>query len=120
LEKLRKTHAAKTSFFRRLTKKWDSSCSLISKRNHRINNLGRKLTVSNPHRSASARTDGITIYQYDALGRVTQVAPPDGTVPTPGSTCLATTSAPLIQETQLPAQTRQASSAAASVTLWAG
>ena len=41
-------------------------------------NLGRKLTVSNPHRSVSAPTDGITTYQYDALGRTTQIAPPDG------------------------------------------
>jgi RHS repeat-associated protein len=52
-------------------------------------NLGRKLTVSNPHRATAASTDGITTYQYDALGRVIQVAPPDGTVPTPGSTCQA-------------------------------
>jgi RHS repeat-associated protein len=52
-------------------------------------NLGRKATVSNPHRSKAATTDGITTYQYDALGRTIQVAPPDGTVPTAGSTCLA-------------------------------
>ena len=49
---------------------------------------GRKLSVSNPYRSTSSSTDGITTYQYDALDRVTQVAPPDGTVPTSGSTCL--------------------------------
>jgi RHS repeat-associated protein len=52
-------------------------------------NLGRKRTVSNPHRSTTSSTDGVTTYQYDALGRVTQGAPPDGTVPSQGSTCLA-------------------------------
>jgi RHS repeat-associated protein len=41
--------------------------------------LGRKSTVSNPHRSTSAPTDGITTFNYDALSRVTQVIPPDGT-----------------------------------------
>lgn len=51
--------------------------------------MGRKSTVSNPHRAAGAPTDGTTTYQYDTLGRVTQLAPPDGTVPTSGSTCLA-------------------------------
>jgi RHS repeat-associated protein len=51
--------------------------------------LGRKSTVTNPYRSTSDSTYGVTTYQYDALSRVTQVAPPDGTVPTPGSTCLA-------------------------------
>jgi RHS repeat-associated protein len=52
-------------------------------------NLGRKLTVSNPHRATTASTDGITTYQYDALGRVIQVAPPDGTVPTTANPCQA-------------------------------
>ena len=41
--------------------------------------LGRKSTVSNPHRSTSAPTDGITTFNYDALGRVTQAIPADGT-----------------------------------------
>jgi RHS repeat-associated protein len=45
--------------------------------------LGRMLTVSNPYRSTGDLTFGITTYQYDALGRITQVAPPDGTAPTP-------------------------------------
>jgi RHS repeat-associated protein len=40
--------------------------------------LGRKATVSNPHRSGSSSTDGITTYTYDALDRVIQVAQPDG------------------------------------------
>jgi RHS repeat-associated protein len=43
-------------------------------------NLGRKLTVSNPHRAASAPTDGITSTTYDALGRVTQVTKQDGSI----------------------------------------
>ena len=40
---------------------------------------GRKATQSNPHRSTSGPTDGITSYAYDALGRVTQVTNPDNT-----------------------------------------
>ncbi|HXE90757.1 MAG TPA: hypothetical protein VNK82_07325, partial [Terriglobales bacterium] len=41
-------------------------------------NVGRKKTVSNPYRSTGESTYGITEYQYDALGRVTKVIPPDG------------------------------------------
>ncbi len=51
--------------------------------------LARLSTQGNPHFASSSPTDGVTTYQYDALDRVTQVAQPDGTVPTPGSTCLA-------------------------------
>ncbi len=40
--------------------------------------LGRKKTVSNPYRSASDPTYGVTTFEYDALGRVTKVIPPDG------------------------------------------
>ncbi len=54
--------------------------------------LGRQKTVSNPHRAAGASTDGITTYQYDALNRTVQVSPPDGTVPTATSPCLANNS----------------------------
>jgi RHS repeat-associated protein len=39
--------------------------------------LGRKATVSNPHRSASSSTDGITTYYYDPLNRVTEQLQPD-------------------------------------------
>jgi hypothetical protein len=35
--------------------------------------LGRVVSVSNPHRTASSPTDGITTSVYDALGRVKQV-----------------------------------------------
>jgi len=41
--------------------------------------MGRVSTVSNPHRTATAPTDGITTYQYDALGRKILEIPPDGT-----------------------------------------
>src|SRR5262249_19897177 len=41
------------------------------------------------YRATSDPTYGITTYQYDAFGRVTQVAPPDGTVPTDGNACQA-------------------------------
>jgi len=41
--------------------------------------LGRKKTVSNPYRTTSDPTYGVTTYNYDALGRVIQVIPPDGT-----------------------------------------
>lgn len=40
--------------------------------------VGRKATVSNPHRSASSSTDGITTYSYDAVDRVTLVNQADG------------------------------------------
>ncbi|MFQ5926303.1 MAG: hypothetical protein ACE5MH_02590, partial [Terriglobia bacterium] len=41
--------------------------------------LSRKETVSNPYRSTTDDTYGITTFEYDALGRVTKVIPPDGT-----------------------------------------
>ncbi len=40
--------------------------------------LGRKSTVSNPHRSTASSTDGTTQSAYDALGRVTVVTQQDG------------------------------------------
>jgi RHS repeat-associated protein len=40
--------------------------------------LGRTATVSNPHRSTSQPTDGVTTNAYDALNRTTQVTAPDG------------------------------------------
>lgn len=40
--------------------------------------LGRTKTVSNPYRSTSDSTYGITTTVYDALGRVTTVIPPGG------------------------------------------
>lgn len=42
--------------------------------------FGRVLTQSNPHRSASASTNGTTTYTYDALGRTTSVLKPDNSV----------------------------------------
>jgi RHS repeat-associated protein len=39
---------------------------------------GRKTTVSNPHRTGSLPTDGITTYGYDALNRIVSVLQPDG------------------------------------------
>jgi RHS repeat-associated protein len=51
------------------------------------NLVDKVCSVSNPHRSGGDATDGITQYQHDALGRATQVAPPDGTAPVSGSTC---------------------------------
>lgn len=39
---------------------------------------GLLATISNPHRSASNPTDGITQYTYDALHRVTLLTEPDG------------------------------------------
>lgn len=43
---------------------------------------GRVLTQSNPHRSASAPSDGKTTYVYDALGRATSVTKQDASVTT--------------------------------------
>jgi RHS repeat-associated protein len=40
--------------------------------------VGRKATVSNPHRSGSLSTDGTTTYSYDAVDRVTLVHQADG------------------------------------------
>jgi RHS repeat-associated protein len=42
--------------------------------------MGRKATVSNPYRSTSESTYGVTSYIYDALGRNTMVVPPDGSI----------------------------------------
>jgi len=42
--------------------------------------LGRKASVSNPHRSTASSTDGVTQTQYDALSRVTQVTKQDGSI----------------------------------------
>jgi RHS repeat-associated protein len=43
-----------------------------------VDGLGRAYTTSNPYRSTSDPTYGITTYNYDALGRPTLVIPPDG------------------------------------------
>jgi RHS repeat-associated protein len=51
--------------------------------------LGRMHTVSNPHGSGSAPTDGTTTYMYDSINRTCVVVPPDGTAVS-GSTCPAT------------------------------
>jgi RHS repeat-associated protein len=40
--------------------------------------LGRKYTVTNPYRTTSDPTYGVTTYTYDAIGRTTQVAEADG------------------------------------------
>jgi RHS repeat-associated protein len=42
--------------------------------------LGRLQTVTNPHRTTSAPTDGTTTTTYDALGRVTNLSLPDKNV----------------------------------------
>jgi len=42
--------------------------------------MNKVYTVSNPYRTTSDPTYGITTYTYDALGRTTQVAKPDGSV----------------------------------------
>jgi RHS repeat-associated protein len=44
--------------------------------------LGRKSTITNPHRTASSPTDGTTTFFYDGLGRACLLVPPDGTLPT--------------------------------------
>jgi RHS repeat-associated protein len=52
--------------------------------------LGRVYCVSNPYRSTSDSTYGITTHMYDAVGRVTRLQPPDYWANTPASspTCL--------------------------------
>jgi len=49
-------------------------------------NLGRVHTMSNPYRSTSDSTYGVTTYTYDALGRPCVVTSPDATPPS-GSSC---------------------------------
>jgi len=49
--------------------------------------MGRKATVSNPYRSTTDTTYGITTYGYDALGRMTTATQPDGVLPTSGNPC---------------------------------
>ena len=44
--------------------------------------LGRIRTQTNPHRAASAYTDGTTSYSYDALGRMASIFQPDGSTVT--------------------------------------
>jgi RHS repeat-associated protein len=51
--------------------------------------LDHVVTVTNPFVSASDSTYGVTQTQFDGLGRVIQVAPPDGTALTGSSSCLA-------------------------------
>lgn len=46
------------------------------------NNLGQKLSVTNPFFTTSDPTYGITSFAYDALGRVTQITNPDSTYST--------------------------------------
>ena len=50
---------------------------------------GRKSTISNPYRSQSDGTYGITTYKYDALDRTCVVIPPDGTAAS-GNSCPTT------------------------------
>lgn len=52
--------------------------------------LGRTKTVSNPYSSTSDPTYGITTFNYDALGRVSKVIPPDGTSSTNNTTTVYT------------------------------
>jgi RHS repeat-associated protein len=44
--------------------------------------LGRVASVSNPHRSTSNPTDGLTSYAYDALNRTTSATAQDGSITT--------------------------------------
>ncbi|HEY2460487.1 MAG TPA: RHS repeat-associated core domain-containing protein [Candidatus Acidoferrum sp.] len=66
-----------------------SACATSIKTDHTYDQVDRESTTSNPHRTATAPTDGITTTIYDALGRICVVVPPDGTLPT-GGTCPAT------------------------------
>jgi RHS repeat-associated protein len=52
--------------------------------------FGRTSSVSNPHRSAAAPTDGTTTYLYDALGRTKQITRPDGAIVSTSYTSRAT------------------------------
>jgi len=56
----------------------DPDCSGGDKTDRTYDNLGRLHTTSNPYCSATDSTYGLTTLSYDALGRTTQVVPPDG------------------------------------------
>ncbi len=47
--------------------------------------VGRVASVSNPYRTTSDPTYGVTSYLYDALGRICVIIPPDGTAVTGGA-----------------------------------
>jgi RHS repeat-associated protein len=54
--------------------------------------LGRVYTSSNPYRSSSDMTYGLTAYAYDSLGRILSVTTPDGAVSTTAYAGAVTTS----------------------------
>jgi RHS repeat-associated protein len=56
----------------------DPDCTNATKTDTSYDSFGRPLTVSNPYCSTADLTYGSTSYQYDLLGRVTKVIPPDG------------------------------------------
>jgi RHS repeat-associated protein len=56
----------------------DPDCASGGRRDTTYDGLGRVATVSNPYCTTSDPTYGLTTYAYDALGRTTQVAEPDG------------------------------------------
>jgi YD repeat-containing protein len=57
----------------------DPDCASGDRTDTTYDGLGRVYTVSNPYCIAGESTSGLTTYTYDALGRPTQVAHPDGT-----------------------------------------
>jgi hypothetical protein len=56
------------------------TCSQQIKTDTTYDGNGRKSTASNPYRSTTDTTYGISTTKYDALDRVTKVIPPDGSV----------------------------------------
>jgi len=56
----------------------DPDCASGDRTDTTYDGLGHVYTVSNPYCSTSDSTYGLTTYTYDALGRSTQIAHPDG------------------------------------------
>jgi RHS repeat-associated protein len=71
----------------------DPECTSGDKTDTTYDSFSRVVTVSNPYCTTSDLTYGLTTYAYDAIGRATQIANPDGTAETSSYSGNCTTAA---------------------------